>query len=202
MANRPSTLTDYVRALTGGVVTRVGEALYRARIHPDYITVLGLVVVMIASWFIARGQLQLGGLILLLGLPLDALDGAVARAMQRRDKFGGLLDSTLDRYADSLIFAALGYYFASQDQLDYLLLALASLIGSFVVSYVRARAGEAGIAVKEGLFTRLERVAILLPSLLVPPLLAPGMWILAIGTNFTGLQRVWFVYKRTDFTKM
>lgn len=201
MDNIP-TLTDRIRALTGGVIARAGDAFYRAGIHPDYITVAGLVVVMIASFFIARGQVQLGGIILILGLPLDALDGAVARAMHRRDKFGGLLDSTLDRYADSLIFAALGYYFASQGQLDYLLLAMASLIGSFVVSYVRARAGEAGISVKVGLFTRLERVAVLLPSLLIPPLLVVGMWILAIGTNFTGLQRVWFVYRNTEFTEM
>jgi phosphatidylglycerophosphate synthase len=201
MNNLP-TFTDRIRALTGGVVARAGNAFYRAGIHPDYITVAGLIVVMIASFFIARGQVQLGGVILILGLPLDALDGAVARAMQRRDKFGGLLDSTLDRYADSLIFAALGYYFASQGQLDNLLLAMASLIGSFVVSYVRARAGEAGISVKVGLFTRLERVAVLLPSLLIPPLLVIGMWILAIGTNFTGLQRVWFVYRNTEFTEM
>lgn len=200
--NSIPTLTDRIRALTGGVVARAGNAFYRAGIHPDYITVAGLVVVMIASFFIARGQVQLGGVILILGLPLDALDGAVARAMQRRDKFGGLLDSTLDRYADSLIFAALGYYFASQGQLDHLLLAMASLIGSFVVSYVRARAGEAGLSVKVGLFTRLERVAVLLPSLLIPPLLVLGMWILAIGTNFTGLQRVWFVYRNTEFTEM
>lgn len=200
--NNIPTFTDWIRTLTGGVVARAGNAFYRAGIHPDYITVAGLVVVMIASFFIARGQIQLGGVILILGLPLDALDGAVARAMQRRDKFGGLLDSTLDRYADSLIFAALGYYFASQGQLDHLLLAMASLIGSFVVSYVRARAGEAGLSVKVGLFTRLERVAVLLPSLLIPPLLVLGMWILAIGTNFTGLQRVWFVYRNTEFTEM
>jgi len=200
--NNIPTFTDRIRALTGGVVNRAGNAFYRAGIHPDYITVAGLVVVMIASWFIARGQVQLGGVILILGLPLDALDGAVARAMHRRDKFGGLLDSTLDRYADSLIFAALGYYFASQGQLDNLLLSMASLIGSFVVSYVRARAGEAGLSVKVGLFTRLERVAVLLPSLLIPPLLVVGMWILAIGTNFTGLQRVWFVYRNTEFTEM
>lgn len=135
---------------------------------------------------------------LILGLPLDALDGAIARAMQRRDNFGGLLDSTLDRYADGFIFAALGYYFASQNQLDNLVLALAALIGSYSVSYVRARAGEAGLSVKVGLFTRLERVAVLLPALLIPPLLVPGLWVLAIGTNFTGVQRVWFVYKNTE----
>lgn len=202
MEKSGTTFTDRVRALTGGLITRAGMAFYRAGIHPDWITLAGLVVVGIASWFIAVGELQLGGVILILGLPLDALDGAVARAMHRRDKFGGLLDSTLDRYADGLIFAALGYYFASQNQLGYLLLALAALMGSYTVSYVRARAGEAGISVKVGLFTRLERVAVLLPALLIPPLLIPGMWILAIGTNVTGLQRVWFVYRNTEFTEM
>jgi CDP-diacylglycerol--glycerol-3-phosphate 3-phosphatidyltransferase len=196
------TLTDWVRAMTGGIITRAGMAFYRAGIHPDWISVAGLLIVAIASLLIAQGEVQLGGVILLLGLPLDALDGAVARAMQRRDKFGGLLDSTLDRYADGLIFSALGYYFASQNQPGYLVLALAALIGSYTVSYVRARAGEAGISVKVGLFTRLERVAVLLPALLIPPLLIPGMWILAIGTNFTGLQRVWFVYRNTEFTEM
>jgi len=94
--------------------------------------------------FIAQGQFQLGAVILILGLPLDALDGAVARAMGRQDKFGGILDSTLDRYADALIFGGLSYYFAVHDQFDYLVLALAALTGSLLVSYVRARAGEAG----------------------------------------------------------
>lgn len=196
------TFTDQMRKLTANWLARIASVFHRAGIHPDYITVVGLVVVAIASVLIGMGEVQWGGVVLLLGLPLDALDGAVARAMQRRDKFGGLLDSTLDRYADGLIFAALGYYFASQDQLDYLLLALAALMGSYTVSYVRARAGEAGLSVKVGLFTRLERVAILLPALLIPPLLIPGMWILAIGTNFTGLQRVWFVYRNTEFTEM
>ena len=202
MLNSPTTLTDRIRKITAQVVDRAGDVFYRAGIHPDWISVVGLVVVAIATLFIAQGSIQTGGLILLLGLPLDALDGAVARAMHRRDKFGGLLDSTLDRYADGLIFSGLGYHFASQDELGYLVLAMAALMGSYTVSYVRARAGEAGLSVKVGLFTRLERVAVLLPALLIPPLLIPGMWILAVGTNFTGLQRVWFVYRNTDFTKM
>lgn len=202
MNDTPLTLTHYVRRLTTGILDPLAQVFYRARIHPDTITIVGLVIVLIASWLIGRGDVQWGGVLLILGLPLDALDGAVARAMKREDKFGGLLDSTLDRYADGLIFAALGYYFASQDQLEYLLLALAALLGSFTVSYVRARAGEAGISVQAGWFTRLERVAILIPALLVPVFLVPGMWILAIGTNFTGFQRLWFVYKRTDFTEM
>lgn len=186
------TLTDRVREMTGGAVSRMGNALYRAGIHPDWITAAGLVVVMVAAVFIGDGQIQVGGLILLLGLPLDALDGAVARAMARTDQFGAVLDSTLDRYADGFIFAALSYHFAGQNDM---LLPLAALLGSFSVSYVRARAEGVGVDVKIGVFTRLERVVVILVMLLVPPLLIPGLWVLAVGTNFTAMQRLWFVYK-------
>lgn len=196
MTNAPITLTDRLRARVQGRLSQIGLALHKAGVHPDTITIAGLVFVALAALFIAQGRLQLAGLVLLLSLPLDALDGAVARAMERKDKFGALLDSTLDRYADGFIFAALGYYFAVQDQFNLMLLALAALLGSFVVSYVRARAGEAGISVKIGLFTRFERVVALLVALLIPVLLAPGLVLLAVGTNFTGLQRLWFVYKR------
>lgn len=194
-SSHPITLQDRVRAYTKIWMERIGAALYRAHIHPDFITLLGLGFVLAAAVFIAQAQLQLGGLILLLGLPLDALDGAVARAMGRTGKFGSVLDSTLDRYADSFIFAALGYYYAAQDRLDYLLLALAALIGSFAVSYVRARAGEAGLTVRVGLFDRMMRIIIILTMLLIPSLVVVGLWVLAMGANFTALQRLWYVYK-------
>ncbi len=173
-------------------------AVHRLGIHPDTITIAGLIVVALGAVCIALGQIQLGGVLLLISLPLDALDGAVARAMQRTDRFGAVLDSTLDRYADGLIFGALAYYFAGRGEPGNLLLALASLMGSFVVSYVRARAGEADLSVKIGLFSRFERVVTLLLMLLIPPLLTLGLWILAIGTNLTGLQRLWYVYKHLD----
>jgi CDP-diacylglycerol--glycerol-3-phosphate 3-phosphatidyltransferase len=193
--NHPVTLQDRARALTKTWLEGAGMALHRAGIHPDTITLLGFALVCAAAVAIGLGQLQLGGVILLLGLPLDALDGAVARAMGRSDKFGGVFDSTLDRYADGLIFAGLGYHYAVQDQFDYLLLALAALIGSFVVSYVRARAGEAGLSVKIGLLDRFVRVIIIMTILLIPPLVGIGLWVLAIGGNFTALQRLWYVYR-------
>ncbi|GAB4519880.1 MAG: CDP-alcohol phosphatidyltransferase family protein [Anaerolineae bacterium] len=195
------TLTDRVRALSSGFLKRAGHLLYRAGLHPDTITIAGLIVVMIASVVIAAGNLQWGGLILLLGLPLDALDGAVARAMQRTGQFGAVLDSTLDRYADGFIFAALSYHFALEGRFHWMLLALAALIGSYGVSYVRARAEGVGVGVKAGWFTRLERVAVILAMLLIPPLLEIGLWVLAIGTNVTGLQRLWVVYKTLNKEK-
>lgn len=198
----PVTLTDRIRLLTHNLTTWAGETGFRWGLHPDLITIIGLVLVGIAAIIIGAGHLQVGALVLLLGLPLDALDGAVARAMKRTDQFGALLDSTLDRYADAFIFAGLGYYFAIQDQFEMMLLAMFALMGSYTVSYVRARADGVGVVVKIGLFSRLERVAIILMMLFVPDLLVIGLIVLAVGTNFTGLQRLWYVYytlkKRED----
>jgi CDP-diacylglycerol--glycerol-3-phosphate 3-phosphatidyltransferase len=195
MNQQPFILTEWVRTQIRDRMAQIGSALHRLGIHPDTITIAGLVVVLIAAIFIAQGQFQLAGIILVLGLPLDALDGAVARAMGRQGKFGGLLDSTLDRYADAFIFGGLSYHFAVSDRLDYMLLALAALIGSFGVSYVRARAGEAGLSVKVGLLDRFVRVVIIIVMLLIPPLIPLGLWVLALGTNFTAFQRMWYAYR-------
>lgn len=189
--------TEWVRTQIRDRMGELGRTLHRLGVHPDMITLLGLVIVAIASVIIAQGRFQLGGIILVAGLPLDALDGAVARAMGRKSNFGGILNSTLDRYADAFIFGGLSYHFALQGQFDYMLLCLAALTGGFVVSYVRARAGEAGLSVKVGLLDRFVRVIIIIAVLLVPPLTILGLWVLAIGANFTALQRIWYVYRNT-----
>ncbi|MDQ7025826.1 MAG: CDP-alcohol phosphatidyltransferase family protein [Anaerolineae bacterium] len=191
---KPKVFTDRLRGWTGGIIKPIGSGLYRMGVHPDMVTAFGLLIVAVAAVFIGKGQLQLGGVLLLIGLPLDALDGAVARAMQRKGRFGIMLDSTLDRYADGFIFAALSYYFAVLGRFDMLLLAQAALLGSILVSYARARAEGIGVNTKIGLFTRVERVTVIIIMLLAPRLLDWGVLILAVGTNFTAMQRLWFVY--------
>lgn len=198
----PQTLTDWLRRLTVGPLNRCGGALARLGVHPDWVTAAGLTLVAVAALYLARGELLAGGLLLLVSLPLDALDGAVARAMGRKGAFGMVLDSTLDRYADGLIFGALGYYFAAQGRPDMLALALAALVGSYLVSYVRARADDVrvGVATTVGLFTRMERVVVVLIMTIGSGLLEStlpleiGILVLALGTNLTALQRLWHVY--------
>jgi phosphatidylinositol phosphate synthase len=197
MVNQRFVLTDWVRAQIKDRMGELGRTLHSFGVHPDMVTLLGFLFVCIAAVLVGMGEFQWGGLVLVLGLPLDAVDGAVARAMGRQGKFGGVLDSTLDRYADALIFGGLSYHFAVQGRFDYMLLALAALTGGFAVSYVRARAGEAGISVKVGLLDRFVRVIIIVAVLLLPFLMPLGLWVLALGTNFTALQRMWFVYRNT-----
>lgn len=189
------TLSDIARAWTGGITSSIGMSLHKMGIHPDAITVAGWLMVIVGSVFIAQGEMLIGVIWLIIALPMDALDGAVARAMKRSNQFGAMLDSTLDRYADGFIFAALSYYFAVNGHFEMLLLAQAALVGSLLVSYARARAEGLGVDCKVGWFTRMERLAIILLMLLFPILLDFGVLLLAIGTNITAMQRLWYVYQ-------
>lgn len=193
-APRFTTLTDRVRYHTSGLTTRLGLQLYNMGVHPDAITAAGLIIVAVASAVISQGHFAAGALILLLGTPLDALDGAVARAMQRKDRFGALFDSTLDRYADGFIFMALAYHYSNQGNQNVMLLSILALLGSLLVSYVRARAEGLNLDCKVGLLTRMERVFIIL-AMLFTGLVIPGLWILVVGTHVTVIQRVWYVYR-------
>lgn len=192
---KAQTLSDIMREWTGKFTSAIGRTLHQMGVHPDAVTLIGWLMVIVGSVFIAQGQMVIGAVWFLFALPLDALDGAVARAMQRTSRFGAMLDSTLDRYADGFIFAALSYYFAVNNQFNMLLLTQAALIGSLLVSYTRARAEGLGVDCKVGVFTRMERLAVIMVMLFVPVLLEVGVLILAIGTNFTTLQRIWFVYQ-------
>jgi CDP-diacylglycerol---glycerol-3-phosphate 3-phosphatidyltransferase len=193
-SRRFNTLTDRFRYYTRGLTSYLGQRLYQWGVHPDFVTFVGLMIVAVGAYVAAQGEFFWAGVILLIGTPLDAVDGAVARAMQRKDKFGALFDSTLDRYADGFIFMGLAYYFSGRDNQSAVLLSMSALLGSLLVSYVRARAEGLNFECKEGLFTRMERVFVIL-AMLLTGWVVPGLWILAVGTNVTVLQRVWYVYR-------
>jgi CDP-diacylglycerol--glycerol-3-phosphate 3-phosphatidyltransferase len=183
-----------MRHYTKGITSRIGQQLYHWGVHPDVITLVGLVLVAIAAYVASQGEFFWAAIIILIGAPLDAVDGAVARAMQRKDKFGALLDSTLDRYADGFILTGLAYYFSTRGNETAMLLSVAAMLGTQLVSYVRARAEGLDFECKEGLFTRMERMVVILIMLLTGYVVA-GLWILAVGTHFTVIQRIWYVYR-------
>lgn len=189
-----TTLTDFARRQTSGLTTWIGQRLWALGIHPDLITLVGAIVVAIAALVAAQGHLFWAAIILIVGAPLDALDGAVARVMQRTDRFGALWDSTLDRYTDGFIFIGLAVYFSREGHDTGVFLSMAALLGSLLVSYVRARAEGLGLDCKVGIFTRMERIVLLL-GMLITGWIVPGLWVMTIGTHITVIQRVWHVYR-------
>jgi CDP-diacylglycerol--glycerol-3-phosphate 3-phosphatidyltransferase len=165
-------------------------------ISPNVVTVIGFVLMVGVAIVLAQGYLFWGG-ILIIGVGLfDAADGTLARMVGRTSRFGAFLDSTLDRFSEAVIFFGLFIYFNRQHQELELMLIYATVVGSLMVSYARARAEGIGIPLKDGFFTRFERIFLLVVGLLFNQLTLV-LILLAILTNFTAVQRMYLVWRLT-----
>jgi CDP-diacylglycerol--glycerol-3-phosphate 3-phosphatidyltransferase len=170
------------------------SAIGRIPITPNQVTVIGVALTFIASVLVALGYLRWAGVVLIVAGTFDILDGALARSSGRAYPYGAFLDSTLDRYAEGAIYIGLAAYFASTPgplQRWLLLATVAALAGSFLVSYVRARAQSLGFTCESGLFARPERVVVTVVGLIFGGVVLYGVvFLLAILTNLTALQRI------------
>ncbi len=188
------TLTDRVRALSQPFLAPIADFLARLRVSPNTVTVLGFLGCVVVGVVLALGYLRLGGLLLILFGPLDAVDGLLARRSGQQTKFGAFLDSTLDRYSEIAIFGGLLYYLLQTAQLWAVFLVFLALAGSLMVSYTRARAEALGFECKVGLLTRFERLLLLTLGLLTGWLF-PVLVALALFANLTALQRIVHVWR-------
>ena len=174
----------------------MGRALVRLGVTPDAVTITGTVGVIAGSVFLlARGYLVAATIVITLCCLLDVLDGAMARARGYSTRYGGLLDSTMDRVADGALFGALVWWFFVSDQRVLAVVALVCLVGGQVVSYVKARAEGLGFTCDVGLAERMERLILagiggLLTGFGVPWGLPAAMWLLAVLTLITVVQRL------------
>ena len=133
-------------------------ALAWAGVSPDAVTVVGLLVAFAAAGLVAAGYLLAGGLVLLGSGAFDMLDGALARSTGKAGPFGALLDSTVDRVSEAAILFGVSVYFILEDSPLIVVLAFLAVTGSFMVSYVRARAEALDVDCEVGVMTRTEGV--------------------------------------------
>lgn len=174
------------------------EALARkVPISPNAITVIGFTLTLGSSLILAH-DLVLGALCLLPAGLLDMLDGIVARSRGQSSSFGAFLDSVFDRYSDSVILLAIAWNLGNAGQTTGVILALASLVGSLLISYTRARAEGLGVSCHHGLMERPERLILLFAGA-VSGLIVPVLWVLAGLTHLTVVQRI--LYARKQFTR-
>jgi len=189
-------LSDVVRKYSRLFLEPLARFISRTGISPNVITVIGFLLMAGVAFVLARGYLVLGGLLIIATALFDAIDGTLARMMGRTSRFGAFLDSTLDRFSEAIIFLGLFIYLIEQDQKIELVLIYATVVGSMMVSYARARAEGIGVPLKDGLFTRFERIFILVVGLLFNQLTL-ALWVLAIFTNVTAIQRMYLVWRVT-----
>lgn len=165
-----------------------------SKVPPNILTFAGFLIVLISSIIISIGKYRIGGIILILGTILDAVDGQIARNTGKTTKFGAFIDSTLDRYGDFFIFISIAV--AGRESI-IAPLSIFTLLGAYITSYTRARADSLGIEIKEGHFTRFERILIIIIGLIIGErFIIYFLIILALGTNITAIHRIVLAYKR------
>jgi CDP-diacylglycerol--glycerol-3-phosphate 3-phosphatidyltransferase len=188
-------LTDRLRKLFQPLLDWLAPLLARSGISPNQLTLVGLGLNLVVAAVLATGHLRWGGALILLVNLLDALDGALARHNGVAGGFGAFLDSTVDRYSEAALFTALLWHFLTTGARQEAILASVALFGGLAVSYTRARAEGLGLKCTEGVFTRVERVVVLAIGLLAGLPLAT-LWILAIFSHLTALQRILYVRRQ------
>jgi len=173
-------------------------------ITPNGLTILGFILMIGVAGVLAQGYFLLGGILIIAVVILDALDGLLARMSNLTSRFGAFLDSTLDRYSEAVLFLGVFIHLISEPGHEQqLILIYAAMVGSLMVSYARARAEAIGVALKDGLLTRFERIFILCTGLILyglwsPVALTGGLWVLAILSNFTAIQRMYLVWRNLE----
>lgn len=155
-------MISQLKGVANAALRPVARFLIRIGFRPDWLTFLGLVVSLVATWAFAQGHLRWGAALIGVGGCFDILDGQVAREGRTESKFGALLDSTSDRYSEIFLYFGIGAYLVRQHEWPGKWLAITllffALAGSLMVSYVRARAEGLGEDCKVGFMQRPERL--------------------------------------------
>jgi len=194
------TLTAKLGALLSPLLDGLVRAL--AHVSADVLTMTGLALTGVASAFFAASGglgyaspalLRLGGVIALVAAVFDMLDGRVARIRGRGTKFGAFLDSTMDRYSDMLLFMGLLILYARLERTGLMVLVWVAAFGSFMTSYARARAESLIPRCTVGLLERPERIVLIIAGALLNKMVAV-LWIVAILSNLTAVQRIVYTY--------
>jgi CDP-diacylglycerol--glycerol-3-phosphate 3-phosphatidyltransferase len=192
---------QFMRQTFKGILDTIAAFLLKIGLTPNLVTSFGLVLTIAAAVFAALGKFSIAGLILLIGAPLDAVDGAMARKLGTPTRFGGFFDSVMDRYAELFMLGGLLVYYNGKGDTTTALLVYIAAAGSLMVSYTRARAEGLQLNARVGFFSRLERMISLILFLLIgKPVIA--IWLIAILANFTAIQRIIFVYRQAKDSKL
>ena len=194
-------LSKYGRGIASGPAERIVRRLQTLGMTPNGLTYTGFGLTVLTAVLLAFGQLRWGALLLAVASVFDMLDGTLARVTGQTSVFGAFIDSTLDRYSESVILLALAYHYSRTTATrSELILVFVIIVGSLMVSYTRARAEGLDLKVSGGWLQRSERVVLLILGLLTG-WMQPVLWIMAIFTNVSAIQRIYEVYGQTNQTK-
>src|SRR6185369_2942222 len=166
----------------------------RLRIHPNTLTLIGVIVNVAAAWALGFGRFMLAFVIMLVANIFDFIDGKVAHELHLQSRFGAFWDSTLDRFSDLALLTGLIYLYSKLGRSDYVMVAALTLIFSIMTSYARARAESLVQKCKVGFMERPERIVLFLIGAFTNRM-AGVMWVILVLSIFSVADRVILTYR-------
>jgi len=198
-----TTWTSAFGRACGVLLDQIVRLLALARINPNFLTFLGLVVYIGAAFLFGYANVdnqakmfRYAGLVIIGSGFFDLVDGRVARASNRVSRFGAFFDSVVDRYSDATQFLGLLVYYARGDRFLYVVLAAVVMISTIMVSYTRARAESLIDTCKVGFMERPERLVLVIIGALFNRM-APVLWIIGVLSTITVVHRIQYTWYRT-----
>jgi len=189
-------MTGFLKEKGRFLIAPVAKALIRLGLNAAVLTLLGFAAAAIAGSLFALGHVRLAAIAVLVSGILDSADGTVARFSGRVTRSGAFTDSAVDRYCEAVIFFGLLIHYLRGDDFLMVLLTFVAMSGAFMVSYMRARLEGLGKECRVGLLEREDRVIVLAVGGLVGDVgIKIALWLLAILSHYTALQRVRYATK-------
>src|SRR5881628_2371908 len=188
-----TTFTGAVGAICMYPLRAIINLCVRLRIHPNTLTLIGVIVNVAAAWALGFGRFMLAFAIMLVANIFDFIDGKVAHLTNTVSEFGAFWDSTLDRFSDLALLTGLIFLYSKLGRSDYVLIAALTLIFSIMTSYARARAESLVRKCKVGFMERPERIVLLMIGTITNRM-AGVLWVVLVLSILAVADRIYYTY--------
>ena len=169
----------------------------KLRLHPNVLTLIGVLINILAAWTLAQGRFTLAGTIMTVANVFDFIDGKVAEELQLRSEFGGFWDSVMDRFSDISLFIGLVYLYAQLGRTDYVVITALTMMFAVLTSYTRARAESLIQKCKVGFMERPERIVLFMIGAFTNRM-AAVLWVICILSALTVADRIYYTWRELN----
>ena len=194
------TFTGAIGALCMFPLRLIIDGCVALRIHPNVLTFVGVLINVVAAWYLATGRFVTAGFIMIVANIFDFIDGKVATELGAASKFGGFWDSVIDRFSDLALFIGLIYLYAERGRTDYVMVTAIASTFALMTSYTRARAESLITRCKVGFMERPERIVLFMIGAFTNRM-AAVMWVILVLSVFSVADRVILTYRELRGTR-
>ena len=199
--NKRMTFTGFIGTICMFPLRAIINASVALGIHPNVLTLIGVLINIVAAVALGTGRFVLGGLIMIAASIFDFNDGKVAHISGKQSQFGAFWDSTLDRFSDLILFLGLIHLYSNLRRTDYVMIAALAAIFSIMISYARARAESLIDKCKVGFMERPERIVLFMIGAFTNRM-AAVLWVILVLSMLTVAARIYHTWRELEGRKV